>query len=106
MPAEAVLQEHFPWCVGWEEQLPALFACYAGAKQAQGVLDYNDLMLYLGADEERLGLGGAYRQAVRPRAGGRVPGHQPPPIEQRSGRRPAIYAFPELLNIAEGRTLI
>jgi Fic family protein len=27
-------------------------------------------------------------------------------IRQRSGRRPAIYAFPELLNIAEGRALI
>lgn len=27
-------------------------------------------------------------------------------IRERSGRRPAIYAFPELLNIAEGRTLI
>jgi Fic family protein len=27
-------------------------------------------------------------------------------MRERSGRRPAIYAFPELLNIAEGRTLI
>jgi DNA helicase II / ATP-dependent DNA helicase PcrA len=46
MPLEAVLQEHFPWCAGWEEQLRALFAGYVEAKQVQGVLDYDDLLLY------------------------------------------------------------
>src|SRR5277367_1881783 len=45
-PLEAVLQGHFPWCAGWEEQLRALFASYVEAKQAQGVLDYDDLLLY------------------------------------------------------------
>jgi len=38
MPLAAVLQGHFPWCAGWEEQLRALFAGYVEAKQAQGVL--------------------------------------------------------------------
>ena len=46
VPLEAVLQGHFPWCASWEEQLRALFAGYVEAKQAQGVLDYDDLLLY------------------------------------------------------------
>ena len=46
MPLAAVMQEYFPWCAGWEEQLRALFAGYVEAKQVQGVLDYDDLLLY------------------------------------------------------------
>jgi DNA helicase II / ATP-dependent DNA helicase PcrA len=46
MPLEAVLQGHFPWCSIWEEQLRELFGGYVEAKQAQGVLDYDDLLLY------------------------------------------------------------
>jgi len=46
MPLEAVLQGHFPWCSAWEVQLRELFAGYVEAKQAQGVLDYDDLLLY------------------------------------------------------------
>jgi DNA helicase-2/ATP-dependent DNA helicase PcrA len=46
MPLEAVLQEHFPWCSAWEVPLRELFAGYVEAKQAQGVLDYDDLLLY------------------------------------------------------------
>ncbi|WP_158746495.1 ATP-dependent helicase [Acidisphaera sp. L21] len=46
MPLEAVLQGHFPWCAAWEVQLRDLFAGYVNAKQAQGVLDYDDLLLY------------------------------------------------------------
>jgi DNA helicase II / ATP-dependent DNA helicase PcrA len=42
----AVLQDHFPWCIAWETQLRELFAGYVEAKQAQGVLDYDDLLLY------------------------------------------------------------
>src|SRR5471030_719349 len=42
----AVLQDHFPWCVAWEVQLRDLFAGYVEAKQTQGVLDYDDLLLY------------------------------------------------------------
>jgi DNA helicase II / ATP-dependent DNA helicase PcrA len=41
-----VLQGHFPWCAAWEAQLRDLFAGYVEAKQAQGVLDYDDLLLY------------------------------------------------------------
>jgi DNA helicase-2/ATP-dependent DNA helicase PcrA len=46
MPLEAVLQGYFPWCSAWETQLRELFAGYVEAKQAQGVLDYDDLLLY------------------------------------------------------------
>ena len=46
MPLETVLQDHFPWCAAWEVPLRELFAAYVEAKQAQGVLDYDDLLLY------------------------------------------------------------
>ena len=41
-----MLRDHYPWCAGWHSQLRALFAAYVEAKQAQGVLDYDDLLLY------------------------------------------------------------
>ncbi|RVT96737.1 ATP-dependent helicase [Rhodovarius crocodyli] len=46
MPLGDVLAAHFPWCGVWEEELRKLFAGYVEAKQAQGVLDYDDLLLY------------------------------------------------------------
>ena len=46
MPLDRVLQAHFPWCSAWDGQLRELFAAYVEAKQAQGVLDYDDLLLY------------------------------------------------------------
>src|SRR5229473_1940769 len=45
-PLNKVLRDHFPWCVGWETQLHDLFGSYVEAKQAQNVLDYDDLLLY------------------------------------------------------------
>ncbi|MGN6668751.1 MAG: ATP-dependent helicase [Trinickia sp.] len=41
-----VLERAFPWCREWERDLRALFAGYVAAKQAQNVLDYDDLLLY------------------------------------------------------------
>ncbi|MDM9620580.1 ATP-dependent helicase [Rhizobium sp. S96] len=41
-----VLKSAYPWVLGWEEQLKQLFAGYVEAKQAQNVLDYDDLLLY------------------------------------------------------------
>ncbi len=43
---DRLLQQHFPWCAAFEEDLRRLFEAYAGAKQAQHVLDYDDLLLY------------------------------------------------------------
>ena len=44
-PLPEVLTEHFPWCAAWEAELKQLFAAYVKAKQAQGVMDYDDLLL-------------------------------------------------------------
>jgi DNA helicase-2/ATP-dependent DNA helicase PcrA len=48
-PLADVLEESFPWCAEWEAQLRTLFAAYVEAKQRQGVLDYDDLLLYWAA---------------------------------------------------------
>ena len=41
-----VLEQAFPWCREWEQDLRVLFAGYVAAKQAQQILDYDDLLLY------------------------------------------------------------
>jgi DNA helicase-2/ATP-dependent DNA helicase PcrA len=46
LPLPDVLGGFYPWCAGWEKQLRELFALYVEAKQAQNVLDYDDLLLY------------------------------------------------------------
>ena len=43
---DRVLAQDYPWCATWEPQLRRLFAAYVEAKQRQGVLDYDDLLLY------------------------------------------------------------
>jgi DNA helicase II / ATP-dependent DNA helicase PcrA len=43
---EKVLGLSFPWCAGWAGELKQLFSGYVEAKQAQKVLDYDDLLLY------------------------------------------------------------
>ena len=45
-PLGEVLQSTFPWCAEWEDDLKRLFRSYVEAKQAQQVLDYDDLLLY------------------------------------------------------------
>lgn len=44
-PLDEVLRDHFPWCAQWQAELKQLFAAYVQAKQAQNVLDYDDLLL-------------------------------------------------------------
>lgn len=46
LPLAVVLRGCFPWCGEWEPQLRDLFEGYVAAKQAQNVLDYDDLLLY------------------------------------------------------------
>ncbi|MFP5381088.1 MAG: ATP-dependent helicase [Gammaproteobacteria bacterium] len=41
-----VLAQRHPWCAGFEDDLKRLFGAYVEAKQAQHVLDYDDLLLY------------------------------------------------------------
>jgi DNA helicase-2/ATP-dependent DNA helicase PcrA len=43
---EEVLGTNFPWCALWLDELRRLFARYVDVKQAQNVLDYDDLLLY------------------------------------------------------------
>src|SRR5438477_323310 len=45
-PLEEVLTSMFPWCAQWDTELRRLFDAYVAAKQAQHVLDYDDLLLY------------------------------------------------------------
>ncbi len=45
-PLADVLKSTFPWCAHWETELKTLFRAYVAAKQAQNVLDYDDLLLY------------------------------------------------------------
>jgi superfamily I DNA/RNA helicase len=63
---------------GWADELKQLFAAYVEAKQAQNVLDYDDLLLWWAqmCDEPAIA---AHLGALRPHPRRRVPGHQPPP---------------------------
>lgn len=40
------LESAYPWCAEWEPELNTLFRKYVAAKQAQQLLDYDDLLLY------------------------------------------------------------
>lgn len=44
-PLPDVLRDAFPWCAQWQSALQRLFASYVDAKQAQHVLDFDDLLL-------------------------------------------------------------
>jgi len=46
LPLAKALEKAFPWCRDWEAELRALFQGYVEAKQRQGALDYDDLLLY------------------------------------------------------------
>jgi DNA helicase-2/ATP-dependent DNA helicase PcrA len=63
-----VLAQSFPWCADWEQELRALFRAYVARKQGNGVLDYDDLLLYWRAlmDEPSIAaeLGGAFDQVL------------------------------------------
>lgn len=45
-PLKEVLRTWYPWVASWENELKQLFGAYVEAKQAQNVLDYDDLLLY------------------------------------------------------------
>jgi len=40
------LEQAFPWCADWQDELRELFGGYVEEKQRQQVLDYDDLLLY------------------------------------------------------------
>ena len=41
-----VLEEFFPWCLRWEQELKQLFDAYQARKRQMGVVDFDDLLLY------------------------------------------------------------
>ncbi|MEZ6046833.1 MAG: UvrD-helicase domain-containing protein [Planctomycetaceae bacterium] len=43
---EEVLQFDFPWCVDFQEELKNLFRAFVDRKELQGVLDYDDLLVF------------------------------------------------------------
>ena len=43
---ERVLQQAYPWCLEWAVQLGGLYREYVVRKQANGLLDYDDLLLW------------------------------------------------------------
>ena len=45
-PLKQTLEEHFPWCAQWEQELTQLFRLYVEQKQHGRLLDYDDLLLY------------------------------------------------------------
>ena len=45
-PLEEVLHEHFPWIAPFEQELRQIFRVYEERKQAQEVLDFDDLLSY------------------------------------------------------------
>jgi DNA helicase-2/ATP-dependent DNA helicase PcrA len=67
-PLEVVLRDAFPWCAEWQDELKRLFAAYVAAKQRQGVLDYDDLLLWwermLRVPEVAADLGGRFDQVL------------------------------------------
>ncbi|HYP65959.1 MAG TPA: ATP-dependent helicase, partial [Steroidobacteraceae bacterium] len=45
-PLQEVLEQHYPWCAQWQEQLTRLYRAYVEQKQHASLLDYDDLLLY------------------------------------------------------------
>lgn len=43
---QQTLDDAFPWCADWQQELTQLFRKYVATKQAQQLLDYDDLLLY------------------------------------------------------------
>jgi DNA helicase-2/ATP-dependent DNA helicase PcrA len=57
-----VLLDDFPWCKDWRDELKKLFDAYVDRKEATGVLDYDDLLLYWDALLRDEKAGAAVRQ--------------------------------------------
>ncbi|MCB1246701.1 MAG: ATP-dependent helicase, partial [Acidimicrobiia bacterium] len=48
-PLSDTLKERYPWCADHATELSVLFRAYGDRKRDQNVIDYDDLLLYLGA---------------------------------------------------------
>jgi DNA helicase II / ATP-dependent DNA helicase PcrA len=55
-PLAETLQDVFPWCAEWEDELAGLYRAYVEKKLANQALDYDDLLLYWHAMSADAGL--------------------------------------------------
>ncbi|MFN2489536.1 MAG: ATP-dependent helicase [Actinomycetota bacterium] len=58
-PLSEVLEKHFPWCTEEVDGIRSIFQGYIRRKRAQGVLDFDDLLLYWDALARSSGAGDA-----------------------------------------------
>lgn len=58
-PLATVLEESYPWCAEWADELRELFGAYVARKQDNGVLDYDDLLLWWATAMRDPGFAGA-----------------------------------------------
>ena len=67
-PLARTLEEVFPWCSDWGDELTQLFRRYVEVKHAQQLLDYDDLLLYwhILVQEERVArdIGGRFEHVL------------------------------------------
>ncbi len=65
---EKVLVKHYSWCLEYQEELKSLFSNYVIRKQKQGVMDYDDLLLYwlqlMSSDELAREIGGRFEHVL------------------------------------------
>jgi len=65
---EKVLVKHYTWCLEYQEELKSLFSNYVIRKQKQGVMDYDDLLLYwlqlMSTDELAREIGGRFEHVL------------------------------------------
>jgi DNA helicase II / ATP-dependent DNA helicase PcrA len=45
-PLQQTLEQHYAWCLQWQEELTRLYRVYVEQKQHASLLDYDDLLLY------------------------------------------------------------
>jgi DNA helicase II / ATP-dependent DNA helicase PcrA len=45
-PLKQTLEQNYPWCAQWEQELSRLYRAYVEQKQHASLLDYDDLLLY------------------------------------------------------------
>ncbi len=64
------LDEQYPWCAQWEDELTQLYRGYVQRKQRYGILDYDDLLLYWHIMMGDAKLAQHVRRALRSCAGG------------------------------------
>ncbi len=74
-----VLSDRYPWCASHSERLRGLFDAYVAAKQAQQILDFDDLLIYWAAMMRVPGVRSGSRRSLRSCDGRRVSGHEHDP---------------------------